>query len=180
MSEIEIDVFDVGKHVLIELEGLESPPLKIAGYLHAINEDGLFLRATNKDVPMTYSVTDALREDVAGQLARYGTAALKLEALRRREYVGVLASRKDLIRLLVEDICDEAVERKREEKPYTFHEYAVPVMTFLGMHKIATMQLSTDVAKDIEVILGAAGLGAEVEEFLAKVEEEKKKEENAG
>jgi hypothetical protein len=164
--EVDVEVFEIGSHVLIELDGVESPSLKIAGYLHGINEDGIFIRATNKDVPVGYAVSDAMRADVRRQLESFSSMALRLECLRRREFAGMLVGRKALVDFLVEEYCDDAVERGRATKPYTFHEYAVPVMTYLGMHKIAVMQLSADVGTDLGVVMDLAGLDTEIGRFL--------------
>lgn len=163
-----MEAFEIGTHVLIELEDTTGVGVgrKIAGFLHGANEEGLFIKATHKDVPALYMVSDELREDTRKKLKEATWLGLKLELLERRELPALLKGRAWVEEYLTALHLQELIEAKLEEKPFMFKELNVPVLTYVGAHRIALMEASDDVTDDYDVTVSAAGLDAELPDLL--------------
>lgn len=163
-----MEAFEVGSHVLIELEDTtgRGHGRKVAGFIHGVTEDGLVLKVTNRDIPAMYSVSDEQREATRKKIDEGNLVGLKLELLRRGEYPALLKGRKALVDYLTDLACEELIEEAYEKKPFTFYEYKIPVLTYIGAHGIALMEASEDVADDLDVTLSSAGLDAEIPELL--------------
>jgi hypothetical protein len=158
--------FELGDHVVVELAEADGGMRRIAGYLLHVDEGGVQLKATHKDVPAVHVVSDEAR---ARALAGYRGASwlgLKLEMLKRGEYPDILRRREWTEEYLTALDCAEIVEEATERKKYTFYEYKMPVLTYIAASKIDMIESSDDLADDLDVLVSAQTIDGEIEELL--------------
>lgn len=158
--------FELGDHVVIELAEADGGVRRIAGYLLHVDEGGVQLKATHKDVPAVHVVSDEAR---ARALAGYRGASwlgLKLEMIKRGEYPDILRRRAWTEEYLTALDCAEIVEEATERKKYTFYEYKMPVLTYIASGKIDLIESSDDLADDLDVLVSSQSIDGELEELL--------------
>jgi hypothetical protein len=161
-----METFTVGSHVVIEL----MDDRKIAGYIQGYTEDGLVLSATHKDAVLVRRVSEAMKADIAGQLAGKKMVWLKGAMLLRGHFGGLLASRAHMIDTLQADI--EADILDQSEDGMQFRELSAPVLTFISGGAIMLMEDTNDKMQEVEVSIFDQTLDAALKQILDGGDEE--------
>lgn len=161
-----MEAFDIGAHVTIELDEGLPDARRIAGYIHGVTEEGLILKVTHKDIPFVAKVADGVRDATRDYYSDASSVSLKLELLRRGEFAAALSSKAVMVELLTDMTIDSAVEVAEARQAFTLYEYTMPVLTYVGLHKIGLMEATTDVADEVDVVKSVGGLDAEIPKLL--------------
>lgn len=140
-----METFDIGSHVVIELEDNR----KLAGYIVGVSEDGLTLKATHRESVMQRFVGDATKADIKRQLLEKPVWRLRLEMVRCGEILSATKSREAMMGML-----QAGAERyliASHEDGMQFRELAEPVLTFVNSGYIKIMEDTDDKINESEI-----------------------------
>lgn len=161
-----MEAFDIGSHVLIELDDTR----RVAGYIVSVAEDGFVLKVTHKDMPAVHMVSERLSAKIRDDLDAVAWPFLVASLLSRREYASV-GKKARMVEALAEREESDLIAKNNEVKPLTFHELAVPVLTYINGGAILMMESSDDVMEDMEVTKFTETIDSELEDLLKPVAE---------
>lgn len=156
-----MEAFDIGSHVLIELDDTR----RVAGYIVSVADEGFVLKVTHKDMPAVHMVSERLSAKIRDDLDTVAWPFLAASLVARKMYASV-GKKSVMVEALAGLEEADLIAHNNEVKPLTFHELSVPVLTFVNGGAILMMESSDDVMEDMEVTKFNDTVDAELEDLL--------------
>lgn len=152
--------FELGNHVVIEL----VDERKLAGYLVSVEDDGLILKVTHKDMEMIRTLSYVTKAAIESELARWPGIRLRLSAVLHGKPGAALFGRGALESIMYAEIEQDILASK--DDGMQLREMHEPVLTFMSYGMIALMEATDDKLLDAEITKFDSALDGTIQEIL--------------
>lgn len=165
-----MESFDIGNHVVVELED----DRKIAGFIVGVSEDGnLLLKATHKEMAMLRYINPDVSADMTRQLMEKPMWELRVAAVLNRVALRNLTDRTVLVPAL-QKVYEARLIAEREDG-VQLRELSVPVLTFINSDFIRLMEDTDDKLTESDVAVFNQTMDISIEKLFTEEDERKAK-----
>lgn len=175
-----METFDVGNHVVIELDDER----KLAGYIVGLTEDGLLLKATHKECAMVRTVSPVVSADIRRQLNEKPMRTLVVAMVLNGRIGSIGLGRDRMVEIMAGVIEADLIARK--DDGVQLRELANPVLTFVNFGFVKLMEDTEDRMVETEISVFNQTMDSAIEKLLkdadaeAEATEDKTKETHEG
>lgn len=162
-----METFDVGNHVVIELDDER----KIAGYIVGLTEDGLLLKATHKECAMVRTLAPAVSADILRQLNEKPVRTLVVAMVLNGKIGSIGLGRDRMVEILAGIIERDLIARK--DDGVQLRELANPVLTFVNFGFVKIMEDTEDRVLESEISVFKQTMDADITRLMDKAEQDK-------